>query len=142
MAEEKWICDKCKEPIMNAEGGWLKWTKNLNDGTLSGFKIIHHPACKQPGPKIQKTGLTEPGDPLKEFMEQDGLIRLLELISKTNLKDQHELLEIIQRIHIPGYEEARLHFKKEHGESRLVPPVDGVYYPTIKKIQEINEQYK
>lgn len=141
MIEKKWICDKCNEPIMTAEEGWLKWTKNLNDETLSEFKIVHHPACKQPGPKIQKTGLTAPGDPLKEFLGHDGLIRLLELMSKTPLKNEHELLEVIQRLQIPGYEMARPHFEKAHKRRQLVPPIDGVYYPTIKKIQEINEQY-
>lgn len=142
MVENKWICDKCREPIMTIEEGWLKWTKNLNDETLSGFKIIHHPACKGPGPKIQKSGLTAPGDPLKEFQGEDGLIRLLELLSKTEPENQSELLEIIQRIHIPGYEAARPYFKKENEEGRLVPAVDGVYYPTVKKIQEINKQYQ
>lgn len=141
MVEERWICDKCNDPIKTVESGWVKWTKNLNDGTLSGFKIIHHPACKQPGPKFQKTGLTAPGDPLKEFLGKDGLIRLLELLSKTNLEDQHELLEMIQRLHIPGYESARPHFEKAHAKGQLVPASKGVYYPTIKKIQEINEHY-
>ena len=141
MIEEKWICDKCKEPIMSAEEGWFKWIKNLNDETLSGFKIIHHPTCKQPGPKIQKSGLTAPGDPLNEFLGTDGLIRLLELMSNTNPENQHELLEMIQRLHVPGYEAALPHFEKAHAKGQLVPPSKGVYYPTMKKIQEINEEY-
>lgn len=141
MVEEKWICDKCKEPIMKAEEGWFKWTKNLNDETLSRFKIIHYPACKQPGPKLQKSGLTTPGDPLQEFLGKEGLIRLLELMAKTNPENQPELLEMIQRLQIPGYESARTHFKKAYEKGKLVPPIDGVFYPTIKKIQEINERY-
>lgn len=141
MIEEKWICDNCNEPILTADEGWIKWTKNLNEETLSGFKIIHHPTCKQPGPKIQRTGLTSPGDPLKEFLGTDGLIRLLELMSKVNPENQHELLEMIQRLHVPGYEFARFYFEKAHAEGQLVPPSNGVYYPTTKKIQEINERY-
>lgn len=141
MVEEKWICDRCKEPIMTAEEGWFKWTKNLNDGTLSGFKITHHPTCKQPGPKLQRSGLISPGDLLKEFLGQDGLIRLLELMSQTNPESLHELLEMIQRLHIPGYESALPHFEQAHADLQLVPPIGGVYYPTMKKIHEINEQY-
>lgn len=141
MVEEKWICDKCKEPIMRAEEGWFKWTKNLNDGTLTNFKIIHYPVCKQPGPKIQKTALTTPGDLVQEFLGKDGLIRLLELMSKTKPENQPELLEMIQRLQIPGYESARLHFDKAHEKGKLVPAIDGVYYLTTKRIQEINEEY-
>lgn len=141
MVEEKWICDKCKEPIMTAEEGWFQWTKNLNTETLSNFKLIHHPVCKQPGPKILKSGLTSPGDPLNEFLGTDGLIRLLELMSKTKAKNQDQLLEMIQRLHVPGYESVRPHLKKAHEERQLVPPNNGVYYLTLKKIEELNERY-
>lgn len=141
MVVDQWICDKCHEPIEEAEDGWLKWIKNLNTEKYLDFKIIHHPACRKPGPKIQRSGLTEPGDLLTEFTGTDGLIRLLELLAKTDAENQSGLLDVIQRIHVPGYETAREHFDKAHALTQIIPPIDGVYYLSAKKIQEINEQY-
>ena len=46
-------------------------------------------------------------------MGPDGLKRLLEMLAedKVGKVELLELLEIIKRIHIPRYEQARLHFR-------------------------------
>ena len=43
-------------------------------------------------------------------MGPDGLKRLLEMLAEDKV-GKVELLEIIKRIHIPRYEQARLHFR-------------------------------
>ena len=141
MLEEKWQCDRCNKMIHGADNAWLRWRKNLNDGTYYDFKIVHYPVCEQPSPKVQSTRLAEPGDPLTEYLGDDGLIRLLELIVHTEGKDQDDLLKLIQRLHIPGYESAHVHFENAFKKGGLVPPTNGVFYPTIQKIKEINEEY-
>lgn len=142
MVKEKWICDKCNQPIEKVENAWFTWSKNLNDGSLSNFKIIHHPTCKKPEPKIQKSKLSRPGDPLKRYLGKNGLVRLLELLSKTNSDAQNEMLEMIQRLQVPGYERARSYFEEAYADKQIVPPNQGVYYPTIEKIQEIIIKYE
>lgn len=141
MVTEKWICDKCGRPIEQVADGWLTWTRNLNDYTLSDFKIIHHPTCQHPEPKIQKSRLSAPGDPLAEFQGKNGLVRLLELIPQVKSENQNEIIEIIQRLHVPGYETARLKFEQAADEGRIVPPTHGLYYLTVEKLQEINDKY-
>lgn len=139
--EEKWQCDRCNKIIHGADKAWLKWKKNLNDGSYYDFKIVHHPACQQPSPKVQKSRLAEPGNPLSEYLGKDGLIRLLELVAQTDGKDRDELLKVIQRLQIPGYESAHINFESAYKSGELVPPTNGVFYPTIHKIKEINEEY-
>jgi hypothetical protein len=48
---------------------------------------------------------------LQEFLEADGLMRLLIFLSENELP-KNEVIEIIKRLHIPGYEQARLFFKE------------------------------
>lgn len=47
---------------------------------------------------------------LESFLGADGLMQLLALIYDQEVPTE-EVLEMIKRLHIPGYEEARLHFK-------------------------------
>lgn len=141
METEMWLCDKCGRPIKQAKDGWLYWMRNLNDFMISDFKIIHHPTCQHPEPQIQKSMLSTPGDPLVEFQGENGLIRLLELIPKVKKENQNEIIDIIQRLHVPGYETARLHFEQAENDGFIVPHTQGVYYLTIEKLQEINKEY-
>lgn len=136
-----WLCDKCGQPIEQAKDGWLIWTRNLNDFTISNFNIIHHPTCQYPEPQIQRSRLSAPGDPLVEFQGKNGLIRLLELIPQVKQENQNEIIDIIQRLHIPGYETARLHFEQAAEEDFIVPHTHGLYYLTVEKLEEINEAY-
>ena len=141
MLEEKWQCDRCNKTIHGVENAWLRWKKNLNDGSFYDFKIVHHPRCEQPSPKVERSRLSESGDPLTEYLGTEGFIRLLELIAKTNGEDRHELLKLIQRLHVPGYESAHIHFETAYQKGRITPPINGVFYPTTQKIKEINKKY-
>ncbi|MDN6195879.1 MAG: hypothetical protein L0L39_04000 [Atopostipes suicloacalis] len=141
MEKGMWQCDECGKAIKSADKGWLKWTKNHNDGSISHFKIIHHPKCDEPGPKIRKTYRATPGDLLSDFVGTNGLVRLLELIPQTHSKDQKGLLEVIQRLHIPGYESARPYFNEAYEDKKIIPPVEGVYYLTLEKLQAIFQEY-
>ena len=44
---------------------------------------------------------------LSDFIGSDGLVTLLSHIEFNDVKDNSELVEIIRRLHVPYYEEAR-----------------------------------
>jgi hypothetical protein len=48
--------------------------------------------------------------PLEQFVGADGLMNLLEYLSDAPGSD--ELIEMIKRLHVPGYEVARSHFDR------------------------------
>lgn len=114
-----WFCDTCDHLIEKAEHGWVEWIglSTEEDAPLRGrdIRIVHHSAYSEhPGGCQFKLDAKDPGSigdfALTEFQGPDGLMRLLEMIAENDLPTP-ELLEIIKRIHIPGYERARRHFK-------------------------------
>ncbi len=61
--------------------------------------------------------------PLTDFIGSDGLMFLLELIEEKALPTD-EVVEMIKRLHIPGYELARQHGK--HAQMADVLALDAV----------------
>ncbi len=119
-----WICVSCSEIIENADHGWVEWISRLDHegNRIVGrdIRIVHHlpfgPRPSEPGCQFQQPieDLRDGGSiadlPLKNFQGVDGLMQLLGMIEDKDLPTS-ELLEIIKRIHIPGYEHARRHFR-------------------------------
>jgi hypothetical protein len=108
-----WICDKCGRKIDNVNDGWVEWltptTDNFPERNNFGIRIVHSTDCLYTDRECDNHKAI-PGDArLKDFTGADGLMDLLRFISDDAFKDKEEVLEIIKRIHIPGYEEARKH---------------------------------
>ena len=53
---------------------------------------------------------------LTAYIGADGLVSLLSMIEFNNVKDNSELVEIIRRLHIPYYEEARKYHRVANEE--------------------------
>ncbi len=115
-----WFCDRCGREIELAEHGWVEWIDLDHVGTAlprgRGMRIVHHkPYSPRPeGCQYVRGRDFTPDealgdDRLIEFQGPDGLMRLLELIAEQRLPTP-ELLEIVKRVHTPGYEHARRHF--------------------------------
>ena len=132
-----WICDTCGGIIEKPEDGWVEWISLTQAGiSPSGrdIRIVHsHSASPLDGPKkCQYDGDIEfrkdkgvlSDNSLTDFIGPDGLMRLLVFISEQELPTP-EVLEIIKRLHIPGYERARNHFDKAI--------YDGVFEPNMPK---------
>lgn len=113
-----WVCDTCGEAIRSVDDGWLEWKTRFNDAATrsekSGFRLVHGPG----GPRNNRCMYNEErfrdgevvGDlQLETFTGPDGLMTLLEFLSD-NPQSADEIIEIIKRIHIPGYDTARHHF--------------------------------
>jgi hypothetical protein len=115
-----WTCDACGLPINDARDGWVEWVTYKNaDGQDRGrgLRLVHHQPASPRKSGCQYDGKQEfqrdrgilSDQSLDSFLGPDGLMLLLSLISEGELP-QAEVIEMIQRIHIPGYEHARHHF--------------------------------
>jgi hypothetical protein len=128
-----WICDNCGKKINNIEEGWVEWLE-LKDGngifnSYHGIRIVHSARCNYNQDLVYKKFRAIVGDmDLQSFSGADGLIDLLLFISEGYFDNKEELLEIIKRIHIPGYEEARLSFDEAIEEGVFEPNTKPGYY--------------
>lgn len=124
-----WICDTCRGPIVKVEDGWIEWTDYLVEGDRhrtddngfqgKGLRLVHHRSentrCTYVQEVLFKKGLGLCDLPLDSFLGHDGLMSLLSFIAEKKVPVE-ETLEMIKRLHIPGYEHARFHFKEAISE--------------------------
>ena len=122
---KQWICDSCSQVIESPEQGWLEWLWDQDDDRKAhGFKIVHHamysPRKSTRGCYHYDDSVRRADDYLNGYVGKDNLPALLafldpgEVIASTyhgpDLKDMREFVEIIRRLHVPYYEEARLYW--------------------------------
>lgn len=101
----QWICDHCGDVISSASEGWLEWYQERSpNGTWSknkGFRIVHRdPPCIYNERKHMS---------LENFVEANGLNYLLSKLGLDAIDDVSSYIEIMCRLQIPYYEEARLY---------------------------------
>lgn len=138
-----WICDSCGEPVIEAKDGWVEWITYRGSSTPKkqghGMRLVHHKtasprqnSCYYDTDFIFKNGQGLVSDMhLQDFQGADGLMYLLGLAAD-NAVPTIEILEMIKRIHIPGYEAARLHLSQAVSE--------GVYEPNTHR--DFSHQYQ
>lgn len=114
----RWICDACSKPIDSAEHGIVVF---LRDARLDAdhFRIVHKQSA--PGyPNCDPQGSTGWVD-LPRMLGVDGLTYLLSFLSAGPLKgpggmgvaDHDAFVDLVRRVQIPFYEEARSRFNEE-----------------------------
>jgi NCAIR mutase (PurE)-related protein len=64
---------------------------------------------------------------LEDFLGADGLTDLLELLSRGELP-QEQVVEMIKRLHTPGYERARFHVEAAAREGIIEPNMAPGFY--------------
>ena len=110
-----WKCDTCGESIDTVDAGWVEWkvdTGVVPRGGKSDFRLVHSHGASRSGLRCQYDerslgdGIIVGDLPLSQFVDLDGLITLLEFMSD-NPSMQNQLIELIKRIHVPQYDEAR-----------------------------------
>ncbi len=107
LEKEYWVCDRCHKQIVNKEDGVVAWeSSNLNDA--KNLCLLHR-KCN-----VETEYLSDRN--LKSFLGEDGLVNLLEFISDDIFIDKEEVLEMIKRLHVTGYEQARLYFDEALSE--------------------------
>lgn len=113
-----WLCDTCRQAIKKPSHGIIEWLRSADEhGSWRGhgLRLVHHPRAGPPGPRrcgyhyfaaIRKDTVTLREVPLPALLGPDGLAALLSMLARDEAP-KGELLELVKRLHIPGYEHAR-----------------------------------
>lgn len=111
---EYFICDECGELIEKLQDGWLEWIDDCKN-PIHGFRIVHVSGAsprRNSGKNCYYPESSNISDMHLDFFSQiDGLAVLLSFFER-NLGTPKELAEIIRRLHIPHYEQARRYLKR------------------------------
>jgi len=138
---KQWICDTCGGVIESAKEGWIEW---LEDGdtiwfnSAHGFKIVHHSQdCFTYPERLGPSDMN-----LSHYAGEKGYIHLLSFLDLgryimkdedykgPRVKSMREFVEILRRLTLPYYEEARLYFDQARADDELdIANVDYIYYP-------------
>jgi hypothetical protein len=149
---KQWICDHCHEVIDRPEAGYLEW---LYDETnhLYDFRLVHHlPASplRKPGNEGCYKYRNQPRcqhQHLARFLGPDGLVQLLGFLDISprdteehgpEVRSTRELSELIRRLHLPHYEEARMYWTSAEQDGAFQEANDTSPYEqyTLKRIIE------
>lgn len=118
--QEIWICDSCGLAIDSIYDGWVEWLRDVNNDKRTGMRIVHHRrGCMyNEQDQYQKNKMMQDHH-LEEFATQDGLLRLLELISDGQFINNDEVIEVIKRLFVRDYEFARNYFDEAAQEGYI-----------------------
>jgi hypothetical protein len=123
----QFVCDECQAIIEKVEDGWMEWFDG-NENPLHGYRIVHTPEAsprfENGGDCHYPNGSNVSGLQLKVFTGSDGLALLLSFFER-KLAVPNEFAEIIRRLHVPHYEEARQYLEKAYIDSVIVNKVYG-----------------
>jgi hypothetical protein len=133
-----WTCDTCKQPIDSVNEGYVEWQETASGGSGSratGLRLVHqNGTCQYPNnAKLRDM-------PLSTFLETDGLVTLLSFLAEDNFPKE-EVLDLIQRLHVPGFEAARPYFSDAVSRCIIEPNMFPGYFHQ-NEIKAVNEAVK
>jgi hypothetical protein len=136
-ATRRWYCDSCGQPIRHSQEGWVEWLIRKEGARYigRGLRLVHHqPAsplpegCQYDGDEEYSRDKSNISDvALEDFLGHDGLTYLLEILSRGVLP-QAQVVEMIKRLHTPGYERARFHVPAAAAEGVIEPNMAPGFY--------------
>ena len=150
MKKQTWICDTCGQEIKEAEHGWVEWLTARGDGhgRSSGLRLVHHNkySPKQPPSYCSYNAIKESDNAnssvcdqhLTGFLGSDGLMELLTFLHTKEFADEEEVLQMIKRLHVPGYEQAFPHINEAIAEG-VFEPNGPVFYVSKNQIDAVIE---
>ena len=149
---QEWVCDFCGNVIRGAENGFFEWVED--NGKAHSFQIVHHGPASPNHPSgdcyhhTDKDGRKDL--PLSEFIPPDGLAALYSFLDvgpyhdphqkySLGIQDVREYTEILRRLTIPHYEEARLYWNnaKHNGFFDGANEVSIYEQTTLKRLIEM-----
>lgn len=122
-----WKCDNCGKKIKSVDDGWVEWLTSAapGKGSAKGLRLVHKKGCQYSESK--RHGYIVSDEPLTMLTGPDGLMLMLEMLHDERLPKE-EVLEMIQRLHVPNYEAARPHLKAAIAEDVIEPNLAPGYY--------------
>jgi hypothetical protein len=142
-----WRCDSCHQRITSVDDGCVEWLvaeNNRGGNILSGLRLVHRGAdrsgrggrsCRYDPRKVfgRRKRVVE-GIALENVVGPDGLMLLLSFLASGEFP-REEVLELVKRVQIPGYETTRGLFQEATASKVLTPSLGEGYYLQ----SEINE---
>ena len=131
-----WICDTCGQLINSPEQGWVEWLSDDAGGGRRrghGLRLVHHSPFSPRAPKrdcqyVETASKSIVNDlPLEHYLGPDGLTDLLAFLAEDEIA-KDEVLEMIKRLYVPGYEHARHHFDAAIADGVFEPNTMPGYY--------------
>ncbi|HEY2362253.1 MAG TPA: hypothetical protein VGK36_14125 [Candidatus Angelobacter sp.] len=136
-----WKCGTCGRLVTKIEDGWIEWlvSKSRKDNDLlKGLRLVHALAvsprrtsrfgCRyDPQREFKKDQSLVEGLSLDRFVGPDGLMLLLSLVANGELP-REDILDLIKRVQIPGYEQAMSVFQKGLPRDVFTPSIGKGYY--------------
>lgn len=141
---KEFYCDTCGK-VMRAEEAWLLWKRNA-ENIISQFRIVHlskENNCfhsRDSAPSIPVSDLTgENGLAITTSILTLGYLIYPDHKYSVPLESIAEFVDVIRRLHVPHYEEAR---KKFDSSNPAVEPNGAAEYlqDNLKKICESKAQ--
>ena len=133
---QQWICDSCGGLIENPRDGWFEWYEGKNDQAATGFRIVHHrQSCMYNDQELSAQNKCVMDLNLTDVIGIDGLSHMVQRLDYDTFKDIVEFAEMIRRVHIPNYEEARQYWSSARNDGLL----DGNEYSQSVLLQIIND---
>ena len=137
MSRAPWTCDSCGHPIISEEDGWVEWIefKTATGRQARDLRLVHHMAASPTGKRCQFNQQVERNSDgglvadasLSDFLGSDGLMELLAMLEEARLP-RDEVIEMIKRLHVEGYEQARPYFEEAISEGVFEPNTLPGYY--------------
>jgi hypothetical protein len=136
-----WTCGACTQAVTAIEDGWIEWLVSDEPGGrehLRGLRLVHTLAasprrtrrygCRyNPREQFKNHQALVEGLPLERFVGPDGLMLLLSLLADGELPSD-EILDLIKRVQVPGYEQARSFFQSGLDREEFTPSIAKGYY--------------
>jgi hypothetical protein len=129
MKKQTWICDNCRQEIKEVEHGFVEWltTPGEDEQRSYGLRLVHNDANspRRAASKclydrslelIPSKSITC-DQPLSDFLGSDGLMTLLMFLHEKEFQDDEEVLQMIKRLHVRGYEYAFRHIAEAMAEA-------------------------
>ena len=133
-----WRCGNCNELITSIEAGWVEWLVNEDASgktRVRGVRLVHTLCRYDDRREFRANRSLVEGLSLERFVGPDGLMLFLSLIAQGEMP-RADLLELVKRVHIPGYEQTRELFRDAiHGGA--VAPLIGDGFYTQSEIHEV-----
>jgi len=141
---QQWICDSCGELIQSPEEGWVEWVRGEGD-KCGEFKIVHQLVYSPRKPRKGCYHHTNRGGRLdihlSRFIGPEGLIELYAFLDPAHgpgIADMGEFIELMRRLTIIYYEEARLYWNKALSDGFGANEI-SIYLP--ENLKEMIEEY-
>jgi len=120
---KQYICDSCGKLIEKPEDGWWEYLHDTKTDLVSGFRIVHHRVqCMYRGQELRHKNKMVGDLDLNSMLASGGfghMLHWLELSETRKLSlriEITEFTEIMRRLYLPYWEEARQYWEQAFSE--------------------------